>query len=176
MVDVAVKDGNEAIARAAQAIASSDRNLKLAAGYLAFAEAEGKTQRQMAEGVGKSAAWVNRLLQWRRAGFHEDTPFGAQSQERDERHDERIREQRSGPTRVKSLIIQRRSHRRTRSNPLRTRPPRRASSARGASWRTLRRKSDRLYQRAICAFLPLCLIGSGVRTPGRSAGITGSSR
>jgi hypothetical protein len=45
--------------------------------------------------VGKSPAWVNRLLQWRRDGYPEETPFGAQSQERDERHDERIREQAS---------------------------------------------------------------------------------
>ena len=103
MVDAAVKDGNEAIARAAEAIKASDRKLRLAAEYLAFAEERGKTQRQMAEGVGKSAAWVNRLLQWRRDGFHEDTPFGTQSQQRDERHDEQIREQerdqRSGPKR-----------------------------------------------------------------------------
>ena len=71
---------------------------KLAAEYLAYAEEEGKTQRQIAEGVGKSAAWVNRLLQWRRDGYPEDTPFGTQSQERDERHDERVREDaRSGP-------------------------------------------------------------------------------
>jgi hypothetical protein len=47
VVAAAAKNGNEAIARAAQAIASSGRNLKLAAEYLAFAEAEGKTQRQM---------------------------------------------------------------------------------------------------------------------------------
>jgi transposase len=94
----AAKNANEAIAFAAQAVASADRNLKLAAEYLAYAEAEGKTQRQMAEGVGKSAAWVNRLLQWRRDGYPEDTPFGTQSQERDERHDERLREDaRSGP-------------------------------------------------------------------------------
>ena len=94
----AATNANEAIAFAAQAIASSDRNLKLAAEYLAYAEEEGKTQRQMAEGVGKSAAWVNRLLQWRRDGYPEDTPFGTQSQERDERHDERVREDaRSGP-------------------------------------------------------------------------------
>jgi hypothetical protein len=94
----AATNANEAIALAAQVIAAADRNLKLAAEYLAYAEAEGKTQRQMAEGVGKSAAWVNRLLQWRREGYAEDTPFGAQSQERDERHDERTREEaRSGP-------------------------------------------------------------------------------
>jgi hypothetical protein len=60
---------NKAITRAAKAIASSDRNLKLAAEYLAFAEADGKTQRQMAKGVGKSAAWVNRLLRWHREGY-----------------------------------------------------------------------------------------------------------
>lgn len=96
-----VKNANEAIARAAQLIAASDRNLKLAAELLASAEAAGKTQREMAKGVGKSAAWVNALLQWHRNGFVEDTPFGTQSQERDERHDERIRErereERSGP-------------------------------------------------------------------------------
>jgi hypothetical protein len=91
-------NANEAVALAAQLIAASDRNLKLAAEYLEFAVAEGKTQRQIAEGVGKSAAWVNRLLQWRRDGYAEDTPFGMQSQERDERHDERIREDAcSGP-------------------------------------------------------------------------------
>lgn len=69
MTSAAAINGNEAIALAAQAIASSDRNLKLAAEYLAFAEADGKTQRRMAKGVGKSAAWVNRLLQWRRDGY-----------------------------------------------------------------------------------------------------------
>ena len=94
----AATNANEAIAFVAQAIASSDRNLKVAAEYLAYAEEEGKTQRQIAEGVGKSAAWVNRLLQWRRDGYPEDTPFGTQSQERDERRDERVREDaRSGP-------------------------------------------------------------------------------
>src|SRR5262245_25729421 len=92
-----VSDANEAIARAAAAIASSDRNLKLAAEYLAYAEEKGKTQREIADGVKKSVGWVNRLLQWRRDGFGEDTPFGAQSQERNERHDERVRKQRSGP-------------------------------------------------------------------------------
>jgi hypothetical protein len=93
VVEAAAKNGNEAIALAANLIKVSDRNLRLAAEYLAFAETDGKTQRQMAEGVGKSPAWVNGLLRWRRDGFQEDTPFGAQSQERDERHDEQIREE-----------------------------------------------------------------------------------
>ena len=81
---------DEAIKLARQAIASADRNLKSAAIFLATAEAQGKTQREMAE-VGKSAAWVNGLLRWHRDGYPEDTPFGAQKPERDERHDERVR-------------------------------------------------------------------------------------
>jgi hypothetical protein len=86
---------DEAIKLARVAIASADRNRKSAAQFLAVAEEQGKTQRQMAEGVGKSPAWVNRLLQWRRDGYPDDTPFAAQSQERDARHDERVREQAS---------------------------------------------------------------------------------
>jgi hypothetical protein len=94
----ATTNPTEAIALAAKAFASADRNLRLAAEYLAFAEEKGATQRQMAEGVGKSAAWVNGLLKWRRDGYQDNTPFAAQSAERDERHDEQIREQeRSGP-------------------------------------------------------------------------------
>lgn len=72
MTATATITANEAIALARQAIASADRNLKAAAELLAAAEEKGKTQRQMAEGVGKSAAWVNRLLQWRRDGYPEE--------------------------------------------------------------------------------------------------------
>ena len=46
---------DEAIALARQVIAMADRNLKSAAIFLATAQELGKTQRQMAEGVGKSA-------------------------------------------------------------------------------------------------------------------------
>ena len=96
------RTADEAIASAAEVIKTSDRTLRLAADYLAFAEAKGATQREMAEGIGRSAAWVNCLLQWRRNGYSESTPFGAQSRERDKRHDERTRE---------------REHARTRSGP-----------------------------------------------------------
>jgi hypothetical protein len=60
------KNANEAIARAAQLIAASDRNLKLAAECLAYAQAKGKTQHQIAESVGKSVGWITRLLQFTR--------------------------------------------------------------------------------------------------------------
>ena len=74
-----ITTADEAIAAAAQAIAASDQNLKLAAEYLALAEKKGKSQRQIAEGVGKSVGWVNRLLKWRRGGYATDTPFGPQA-------------------------------------------------------------------------------------------------
>jgi len=34
------------------------------------------TQREIAEAVGRSAGWVNRLLKWRRSGYNEKSPFG----------------------------------------------------------------------------------------------------
>ncbi len=42
------------------------------------AQKKGASQRQIAEVLGKSAAWVNALLKWRRSGC-KDTPFGPQS-------------------------------------------------------------------------------------------------
>jgi len=34
------------------------------------------TQREIAEAVGRSPGWVNRLLKWRRSGYNEKSPFG----------------------------------------------------------------------------------------------------
>ena len=48
------------------------------------------TQRQIAAGVGKSPAWVNRLLAWRSEGFVDDTPFGPSNAEQRERAKERV--------------------------------------------------------------------------------------
>ena len=31
----------------------------------------------MAEAIGKSASWVNKLLKWRRSGYKDHSPFGA---------------------------------------------------------------------------------------------------
>jgi hypothetical protein len=60
------------------AIERGEASLHDAAEYIAEAQAHGATQRQIAEHLGKSAAWVNRLLQWREGGCR-DTPFGPQS-------------------------------------------------------------------------------------------------
>jgi hypothetical protein len=55
-----------------------------AAEYIAKAQEQGATQRVIAERVGKSVGWVNRLLQWRLEGYKE-TAFGPPSKARRER-------------------------------------------------------------------------------------------
>jgi hypothetical protein len=62
-------------------IAGGEKQLRLAAEHIAAAEAKGASQRDIAAAVGKSPAWVNRLLQWSRSGCQDDSPFGAQSRE-----------------------------------------------------------------------------------------------
>jgi hypothetical protein len=52
--------------------------LQQAAEHIAAASEQGATQRDIAETVGKSAAWVNGRLKWRQAGYH-DTAFGPQA-------------------------------------------------------------------------------------------------
>ena len=64
--------------RAGDAIAAGERHFAEAAAYIDAAQDKGATQRQIAEAVGKSAAWVNRLLQWHRDGC-KNSPFGPQS-------------------------------------------------------------------------------------------------
>jgi hypothetical protein len=59
------------------AIEAGDRHLREAAEALVRARDEfGATQRELAEAVGRSASWVNRLLTWHRSGFEEESPFG----------------------------------------------------------------------------------------------------
>jgi hypothetical protein len=71
--------------RAKDAIAAGDQSFHDAAEALALAREDFKaSQREIADAVGKSVAWVNRLLQWRRQGFV-GTPFGPGSKARRER-------------------------------------------------------------------------------------------
>jgi hypothetical protein len=69
----------ELLSRAKQAIESGETSLHAAAEDMAAAQEQGATQRQIAEAVGKSAAWVNRLLKWRQSGYRDVTPFGPQA-------------------------------------------------------------------------------------------------
>jgi hypothetical protein len=53
------------------------RSLRDAAEWLASAQQDfHASQREIAEAVGRSASWVNRLLKWRRSGYNEYSPFG----------------------------------------------------------------------------------------------------
>jgi hypothetical protein len=62
--------------RAKDAIEAGDQSLHDAADALVIAQEDFKaSQREIAEAVGKSAAWVNRLLRWRREGCP-GSPFG----------------------------------------------------------------------------------------------------
>jgi hypothetical protein len=69
----------ELLSRAKQAIESGETSLRVAAEDIAAAEEQGATQREIAEAVGKSAAWVNRLLKWRQSGYQDATAFGPQA-------------------------------------------------------------------------------------------------
>jgi hypothetical protein len=71
----------ELLSRAKRAIESGEASLRAAAEDLAAVQEQGATQREIAEAVGKSLGWVHRLLAWKRDGYREATPFGAQSAE-----------------------------------------------------------------------------------------------
>ena len=67
----------ELLSRAKAAIEAGERSLRNAAEALALAQKDfNATQREMAEAVGRSASWVNRLLKWRRTGYKDYSPFG----------------------------------------------------------------------------------------------------
>ena len=67
----------ELLRRANSAIEAGERSLHDAAEALGIADEDhSATQREMAEAVGKSASWVNKLLKWRRSGYTDHSPFG----------------------------------------------------------------------------------------------------
>jgi hypothetical protein len=67
----------ELLCRAKAAIDAGESSLHEAAEALALAQQDfNTTQREIAEAVGRSLGWVNRLLKWRRSGYRESSPFG----------------------------------------------------------------------------------------------------
>jgi hypothetical protein len=67
----------ELLRNAKAAIEIGDQSFREAAEALAIAqELHGASQAEMARAVGKSEAWVSRLLQWRREGYRKESPFG----------------------------------------------------------------------------------------------------
>jgi hypothetical protein len=69
----------ELLEEAKRDIDDGEVRLRAAAEKMAAARKQGASQRQIAQGVGKSAPWVNRLLKWHDGGYQEDTPFGPPS-------------------------------------------------------------------------------------------------
>jgi hypothetical protein len=67
----------EHLAQAKRDIAAGEHSLRSAAEHIAAAVAAGATQMRVASAVGKSQAWVNRMLKWRTGGFDEGGPFAA---------------------------------------------------------------------------------------------------
>jgi hypothetical protein len=71
----------DVLRRAKAAIDAGEDSLREAAEALAFAEkAFNARQREIAEAIGRSASWVNRLLKWHRSGYKEGSPFGPTTQ------------------------------------------------------------------------------------------------
>lgn len=67
----------ELLNRAKAAIEAGDQSMHEAAEALAVAqEFHSASQADMARAIGKSEAWVSMLLQWRRAGYKDESPFG----------------------------------------------------------------------------------------------------
>lgn len=89
---------HELLVRAKNAIHAGDKSLRSAAEDIANAQAQGATQRDIARAVGKSAAWVNRLLQWKDKGFPDSTPFGPASKAARQRRLVQATEQTKGGT------------------------------------------------------------------------------
>src|SRR4051794_35772324 len=67
------------------AVHDGERSFRAAAEHMARAQALGAKQRQIADAVGKTVGWVNRLLQWRKSEYKDETPFGPQSKASRER-------------------------------------------------------------------------------------------
>jgi hypothetical protein len=67
------------LSRAKDSIESGVTSWRAATEDMAAAKAQGASQRQIAEAVGMSSAWVHQMLKWRAEGYKDATPFGPQS-------------------------------------------------------------------------------------------------
>lgn len=73
-----VESGDTILARADELYRRAGEFYRKATEHMAKAQENGASQRRIANYLGKSPAWVNRLLRWRKSGY-QDTPFGPQS-------------------------------------------------------------------------------------------------
>jgi hypothetical protein len=86
----------DVLRRAKAAIDAGESSLREAAEVVALAQkAFNASQREIAEAVGRSASWVNRLLKWHRSGYKECSPFGPTTQAARVAHAQRASAQRT---------------------------------------------------------------------------------
>lgn len=82
IVEKLLSEAKAEIASAEQVLATADesatQHYRAAADRIAEARKQNASQRKIAKDIGKSPAWVNQLLRWRKDGYH-DSPFGPQS-------------------------------------------------------------------------------------------------
>jgi hypothetical protein len=69
----------ELLSRAKDSIASGMTSWRAATEDMAAANAQGASQRRIAEEVGMSSTWVHQMLKWRSEGYQDATPFGPSS-------------------------------------------------------------------------------------------------
>src|ERR1700722_14151627 len=72
----------EHLSRAKHDITAGDKSLRSAAEHIAAAIEAGASQRDVAATVGKSPAWINRLLQWRDSDYRASGPFSEDNKEK----------------------------------------------------------------------------------------------
>lgn len=70
---------SELLIRAKDAINAGEASIRDAVEDMALAQMRGESQRHIAKSVGKSAAWVNKMLKWRETGYRDETAFGPQT-------------------------------------------------------------------------------------------------
>jgi transcriptional regulator with XRE-family HTH domain len=84
---------------ARSAVEQGHRYLRDAAEALGEArERHDATQREMAEAVGMSVGWINRLLKWRRLGYQDASPFGPTTKQGRVQHAERRNQRKANET------------------------------------------------------------------------------
>jgi len=81
--------------RAREAISKGEHHFREAAEHIAYAHAQGASQREIGKTIEKSVGWVNTLLRWREKGYA-GTPFGPGSKaSRDRQRDVHSAERRN---------------------------------------------------------------------------------
>lgn len=98
----AVESGDTSWHVATEHHRTAAKHYRKAVEHMAKAQKKGASQRLIADSIGKSPAWVNRLLRWRTSGYRDETPFGPESKAKRERARVQAAERTNVPKRSRS--------------------------------------------------------------------------